>query len=410
MTKGNPEAPPVYSKGPLEGVRVLELGSLLAGPFAGRLLGDFGAEIIKIEPPGMPDLMRQWGAHRFRGRGLLWPIQSRNKKCVTLDLRKSEGQQLLRGLVKQSDVLIENFRPGTMERWGLGWDNLSAVNPGLIMTRVSGFGQTGPYKDRTGFGSVGEAIGGVRYLTGFPDRPPVRAGISLGDALAALYATIGTLAALEYRRKSGRGQTVDCSITEAVFSLMEGILPEYDLLGVVRERTGAILPKVAPSNIYPTADGKMLIIAANQDAIFRRLAQAMGQPKLADDPRYATHAARGERQAELDDLIAAWTARHEMQRLWDLLNEAAVPAGPIYSIADIVRDPQFLARGAIRTMRDPEIGELKMPGIVPMLSETPGVLKWTGPPEPGSHNREVYSGLLGLSAGDLERLAKAGVI
>ncbi len=410
MSTASADSPPVYNKGALEGVRVIELGSLLAGPFACRLLGDFGAEIIKVESPDSPDLMREWGPHRFRGRTLLWPIQSRNKKCITLNLRNAEGQELFRRLVKQSDILFENFRPGTMEKWNLGWDNLSAVNPGLIMTRVSGFGQSGPYKDRTGFGSVGEAIGGVRYLTGFPDRPPVRTGVSLGDALAALFATVGTLSALDYRRRSGRGQVVDCAITEAVFSLMEGMLSEYDLLGVVRERLGAILPKVAPSNLYPTADGKMLLIAANGDAIFRRLADVMGRPELAEDPRYATHAARGERQAELDDIIAAWTAQHQMEELWTMLNAAAVPAGPIYSIADIAHDPQFIERGMIRTMHDPELGDLKVPGIVPQLSETPGVMKWTGPSRPGSHNREVYGDLLGLGEQDLERLAKAGII
>ena len=401
---------PVYNQGPLEGVRVVELGSLVAGPFAGRLLGDFGAEVIKIESPDEPDLMRQWGAHRFRGRALVWPIQSRNKKCITLNLRQAEGQELFRRLIAKSDILLENFRPGTMEKWGLGWDALSALNPALIMTRVSGFGQSGPYKDRTGFGSVGEAIGGLRYLMGYPDRPPVRAGIALGDSLAALFATVGTLAALDHRRKSGRGQMVDCAINEAVFSLLESILPEYDLLGVVRERTGATLPKVAPSNIYPTSDGKMLLIAANQDGIFRRLAQVMGQPELADDPRYATHEARGERQAELDEIIAAWTVMREMHELWKMLNDAAVPAGPIYSIADIAHDAQFHARGMIRTVDDPEIGALKMPGIVPQLSETPGVINWTGPATPGSHNREIYGELLGVSEQELERLSKAGIV
>jgi len=410
MSESSAGSPPVYDKGPLEGVRVLELGSLVAGPFAGRLLGDFGAEVIKIESPDEPDLMREWGVHRFRGRALVWPIQSRNKKCITLNLRQAEGQEIFRRLVAKSDILVENFRPGTMEKWGLGWDNLSAVNPALIMTRVSGFGQSGPYKDRTGFGSVGEAIGGLRYLMGYPDRPPVRAGIALGDSLAALFATVGTLAALDHRRKSGRGQMVDCAINEAVFSLLESILPEYDLLGVVRERTGATLPKVAPSNIYPTADGKMLLIAANQDAIFRRLAQVMGQADLADDPRYATHAARGEHQAELDEIIAAWTVQSEMHELWKMLNDAAVPAGPIYSIADIAHDAQFEARGMIRTISDPELGDLKMPGVVPQLSETPGVLNWTGPSKPGSHNGEIYGDLVGLSAQELERLAKAGVV
>jgi crotonobetainyl-CoA:carnitine CoA-transferase CaiB-like acyl-CoA transferase len=283
---------PEYNRGPLERIRVLEMGSLVAGPFAGRLMGDFGAEVIKIESPGMPDLTREWGPVRYRGRTLLWPIQSRNKKCITLNLREPRGQDIFVRLAKKSDVLLENFRPGTLERWNLGLERLCATNPGLIMTRVSGFGQTGPYKDRAGFGSVGEAIGGIRLLTGEPGRQPVRTGVALGDSLAAMFATIGTLAALEYRRTTGKGQVVDCAITEAVFSLLEGMLPEYDFLGVIRQRAGAVLPKVAPSNIYPTADGKMLLIAANQDAVFRRLSQAMEQEKLAEDPRYATHQAR----------------------------------------------------------------------------------------------------------------------
>ncbi len=402
--------PPEYERGPLEALRVIELGSLLAGPFSARLLGDFGAEIIKIESPGTPDLMREWGPHRYKGRALLWPIQSRNKKCITLNLRQAEGQQLLLRLVERSDILIENFRPGTLEKWNLGWEQLSTVNPRLIMTRVSGFGQSGPYKGRAGFGSVGEAIGGIRFLTGFPDRPPIRAGFSMGDGLAALFATIGTLAALEHRRNSGRGQVVDCAIAEAVFSMLESVLPEYDFLGVIRERAGAVLPKVAPSNIYPTSDGKMLLIAANQDAVFKRLTEAMERPELSEDPRYKTHLERGERQKELDELIAQWTATLTAADLWDRLNRAAVPAGPIYSIADIVTDPQFRARGMIREMDDPEIGRMKVPGIVPQLSDTPGVLKWTGPPAMGSHNEEVYCGLLGLAKSELERLASAGIV
>jgi len=401
---------PIYDKGPLESIRVLELGSLLAGPFAGRLLGDFGAEVIKLESPDAPDLMRQWGPHLYKGRGLLWPIQSRNKKCITLNLREATGRDILRRLVVQSDVMIENFRPGTMEKWGLGWDELSALNPRLVMTRVSGFGQTGPYRERAGFGSVGEAIGGVRYVTGFPDRPPVRIGISLGDSLAAMFATIGTLAAIEHRHRSGRGQMVDCAIYESIFALMESVITEYDKVGAVRERLGLILPKVAPSNVYPTRDDRLLIVAANQDAVFKRLAILMGQPELAEDPRYATHAARGERQHEVDEIVTAWTRQHDSGELWTLLNDGGVPAGPIYSAADIAEDEQYRARGAIRTMNDPEMGELKMPGIVPRLSETPGVLKWTGPARPGTHNREIYGDLLGIGDDELTRLGEAGII
>jgi len=401
---------PIYDKGPLESIRVLELGSLLAGPFAGRLLGDFGAEVIKLESPDAPDLMRQWGPHQYKGRGLLWPIQSRNKKCITLNLREAAGRDILRRLVAHSDVLIENFRPGTMEKWGLGWDELSTLNPRLVMTRVSGFGQTGPYRERAGFGSVGEAIGGVRYVTGFPDRPPVRIGVSLGDSLAAMFATIGTLAAIEHRHRSGRGQMVDCAIYESIFALMESVITEYDKLGAVRERLGLILPKVAPSNVYPTRDDRLLIVAANQDAVFKRLAIVMGQPELAEDPRYATHAARGERQHEVDEIVAAWTRKHDSGELWTILNDGGVPAGPIYSAADIAEDEQYRARGAIRTMNDPEMGDLKMPGIVPRLSETPGVLKWTGPARPGTHNREIYGELLGIGDDELTRLGEAGII
>jgi succinyl-CoA--D-citramalate CoA-transferase len=408
--KNSESNPPQLTRGPLESLRVLELGSLVAGPFAGRLLGDFGAEVIKIESPDAPDLAREWGPHRYKGRTLVWPIQSRNKKCITLNLRAAEGQAIMRRLVKHADILIENFRPGTMEKWGLGWNELAAVNPGLIMTRISGFGQSGPYRERAGFGSVGEAIGGIRYLTGEPGRPPVRTGVSLGDTLAALFGTIGTLAALEHRRATGRGQMVDCAIYEAVFALTESILPEYDLLDVIRERAGAILPKVAPSNIYPTSEGKLFLIAANQDAVFARLADAMEQPDLAHDPRYATHTARGERQAELDGIIGEWTSRHTVADLWEALNRAGVPAGPIYSAADIASDPHFKARGSIVEMKDPEIGPIRMPGITPLLSETPGVLRWTGPAHPGSHNREIYCELLGMNEADLERLGREGII
>lgn len=397
-------------RGPLEGLRVLEFGSLLAGPFAGRLLGDLGAEVIKIEARDMPDPMREWGRQRYNGRTLWWPIQSRNKKCITLNLRTASGQALLKRLVVLSDMLIENFRPGTMERWGLGWDDLAAINPRLIMVRVSGFGQTGPYRDRAGFGSVGEAMGGMRHITGFPDRPPTRIGISIGDSLAAMFATIGALSALHYREMTGRGQVVDAAITESVFAMMESAAAEYGRTGAIRERAGNVLPKVAPSNVYPTSGGGYLVIGANQDNVFKRLTEVMERPELATDPRYANHTARGENQAELDEIIAAWTVQFDKTELWEMLNAAGVPAGPIYSIADIMRDPQFLARGMIQHVEDSEIGEIEMPGIVPKLSETPGGIRWSGPAEPGTHNREIYGELLHIDDVELARLYDEGVI
>lgn len=401
---------PIYGRGALEGLRVIELGSLIAGPFAGRLLGDFGAEVLKVEAPDLPDPMREWGRHRYKGRTLWWPIHSRNKKCITLNLRTEAGQDLLRRLVQKSDVLIENFRPGTMEKWGLGWEELSTLNPGLIMVRVSGFGQTGPYRDRAGFGNVGEAMGGMRHITGYPDRPPTRMGISIGDGLAAMFATIGTLAALHHRDRTGEGQVVDAAITESVFAMMESSVAEYGRVGVVRERTGNVLPKIVPSNVYPTRDSGYLVIGANQDKVFRRLAQLMGRPELAEDPRYASHTSRGEHQEELDALIASWTQGFDKNELWEMLNAAGVPAGPIYSIADIYEDPQFKARGMIRKLADPEIGEVEQPAIVPRLSKTPGVLRWVGRTRPGQDNDEIFGRMLGLSAEDVARLRKEGVV
>ncbi|MCL6561759.1 MAG: CoA transferase [Firmicutes bacterium] len=398
------------SAGPLAGIRVLELGSLIAGPFAGRLLADMGAEVVKVEAPDTPDPMRQWGQATYRGRRLWWTVQSRNKYCITLNLRLPEGQALFRRLAQQADVVIENFRPGTLEQWQLGWDELSAVNPRLILVRVSGFGQTGPYRDRAGFGAVAEAMGGLRYVTGFPDRPPVRLGISLGDAVAALYATIGTLAALQERHRSGRGQVVDVSITEAVFSLMESAVPDYGRTGHVRERSGNILPGIAPSNVYPTRDGQYLVIGANQDRVFRRLCEVLGHPEVAEDPRFATHEARGQHQEALDDLIAQWTRQWDQKALAERLHQAGIPAGPIYSIADIMQDPHFLAREMIVPMEDPELGLVEVPGPVPKFSRTDSRLRWTGPAHPGEHNQEVYQRWLGLEPSALEALHRQGVV
>ena len=394
---------------PLDDLRVLELGAFLAGPFCGQLLADFGAEVLKVEPPGKGDPMREWGRHRHNGRTLWWPILARNKKSVTLDLRTPAGQELVRKLVPMVDFLLENFRPGTLEAWGLGYEQLRALNPGLIMIRVSGFGQTGPYRDKAGFGSIGESMGGIRSITGFPDRPPTRIGISIGDSLAATFATVGALTALHQRHRSGQGQVVDIGIYEGVLALMESMIPEYQLTGHLRERTGNILPNVAPSNIYPTADGGWFAIGANADAIFARLAQAMNQPALAADERYATHRARGEHQAELDDLIAEWTVNHTADALQALMDEHAVPAGRIYTAREMLADPHFAARQAIVGVEDPTIGEIKMQNVIPNLSATPGGIDWTGP-ELGQHNAEVFGGLLGLSADELEQLREQKVI
>lgn len=388
----------------------MEMGSLLAGPFCGQLLGDFGAEVIKVEPPGKGDPMREWGRHRKNGRTLWWPIIARNKKSVTLNLREAEGQELARKLVSKADVLVENFRPGTMERWGLGYDKLRQLNPGLVMVRVSGFGQTGPYKDQAGFGAIGEAMGGIRHITGFPDRPPPRVGISLGDSLAATFGTLGALAALYHREANGgKGQVVDVGIYEAVFALMESTIPEYVLTGHVRGRTGTVLPFVAPSNIYPTRDGDYVLIAGNADTVFRRLAKALGHPEWADDPRYATHHARGENMEELDEMISAWTRERTGQEILETMREAGVPAGKVYTAKDMVEDPHYAARENIVTVEDQHLGPFPMQNVIPRLTETPGEIRWTGP-DLGQHNTEIYCGLLDLSEDDLRELKGRGVI
>jgi succinyl-CoA---D-citramalate CoA-transferase len=394
---------------PLDDVRVIELGQLLAGPFCGQLLGDFGAEVIKVEDPGRGDPMRQWGRERPYGKSLWWPVVARNKLSVTADLRSEDGQDLVRRLIASADVLIENFRPGTLERWGLGPERLWELNPGLIVTRVSGFGQTGPYAERAGYGSIGEAMGGIRYVTGDPDRAPSRAGISLGDSLAATFACLGTLVALHQRSRTGRGQLVDSAIYEAVLAMMESLVPEYQVAGYQRERTGTTLPNVAPSNVYPTADGEMILIAANQDTVFRRLAEAMGRPELADDERYATHGARGSSMAELDDLIAAWSGTVKADELLDRLNQHGVPAGRIYRAKDMLTDPHFKAREAIVRLLHPELGEFAMHNVVPKLSGTPGRIRHVGPAL-GEHNDLIYRDLLGLGDGELDSLRAAGVI
>ncbi|MBB4908392.1 CaiB/BaiF CoA transferase family protein [Actinophytocola algeriensis] len=394
---------------PLDDVRVVELGQLLAGPFCGQLLGDFGAEVIKVEDPKHGDPMRQWGRERPYGKSLWWPVVARNKKSVTADLRTERGQDLVRELIARADVLIENFRPGTLERWGLSPERLWEINPRLVVTRVSGFGQSGPYSARAGFGSIGEAMGGIRYVTGDPDRSPARTGVSLGDSLAATFACLGTLVALHQRGRTGRGQVVDSAIYEAVLALMESLIPEYQIAGYQRERTGTTLPNVAPSNVYPAADGELVLIAANQDTVFRRLAEAMGRPELAADERYATHGARGAAMAELDDLIAAWSATHEADALLELLNEHGVPAGRIYTARDMLADPHFAARDAIVRLAHPDFGEFAMHNVVPKLSASPGRVRHVGPAL-GEHNDEIYRGLLGLPDDEVASLREAGVI
>ncbi len=397
-----------FQHGALADLRVLELGTLLAGPFCGQLLGDMGAEVIKIEAPNQGDPMRVWGRQKHGDPSLWWPVVARNKKSITLDLRQAAGQEILKELVTKADFLLENFRPGTMEKWGLDYATLAAINPRLIMIRVSGYGQTGPYAHRAGFGAVGEAMGGLRYVVGDPSTPPSRVGISIGDSLAATFACLGALSALHYRERTGRGQVVDSAIYEAVLAMMESLITEYDKTGYVRERTGAILPNVAPSNVYPTSEGWVLI-AANQDTVFRRLCEAMGQPDLAQRPEYANHQARGAHQRELDELIARWTAGLTTERVLDLMDRHGVPAGLIYRPPDMLKDPQFLARHAIVSVKHPAFGELKMQNVVPKLSATPGGIRAPAP-ELGEHNEEIYRGLLGYPSERVAALAAQGVI
>ena len=398
-----------FKNGPLSDLRVVELGTLLAGPFCGQLLGDLGAEVIKIEPPGQGDPLRVWGREQAHGKSLWWPVVARNKKSITLDLRQREGQQLLHELVAKADFLLENFRPGTLEKWGCGWDQLSKINPRLIMIRVSGFGQTGPYAARAGFGAIGEAMGGLRHVVGDPSTPPSRVGISIGDSLAATFACLGALSALHYREVTGRGQIVDSAIYEAVLAMMESLVTEYDQTGHVRERTGAILPRIAPSNVYPSKDKDLVLIGANQDTVFGRLAQAMGQPELAKQPKYATHGARGSHQAELDAVIGEWTVTLTADELLTRLEEFGVPSGRIYRAPEMLKDPQFLARDAIVSVPHPDFGELKMQNVAPKLSETPGGIR-SPSPRLGEHNDEIYLRLLGLNGERYAQLKAQRVI
>jgi len=395
--------------GPLSGLRVIEMGVLLAGPYCGQLLADMGAEVIKIEQPTVGDPMRQWGREKPHGQSLWWPVVARNKKSITLNLREERGQEIVKELVKEADFIIENFRPGTMERWGLGWSELSAINPGLIMVRVTGFGQTGPYSSRAGYGAIGEALGGLRYVVGDPDSAPSRTGISIGDTLAATFGCLGALAALHHKEVTGRGQVVDSAIYEAVLNIMESLITEYDVAGYIRERTGAILPNVAPSNVFGTSDGSLVLIAANQDTVFSRLATAMQRDDLAADERYATHGARGSHQTELDEIIEVWTKTLTTDELEALLEDHGVPYGRIYRAPEMLEDEHFKARDAIVEVDHKDFGPIKMQNVAPKFSETPGKVAWVGP-ELGQHNSYVFGELLGLSADEQAELANQGLI
>jgi crotonobetainyl-CoA:carnitine CoA-transferase CaiB-like acyl-CoA transferase len=394
--------------GPLAGIRVLELGSFVAGPFAGQLLADLGAEVVKVESPEPGDPMRRWGV-LVDGRSVWWSALARNKRLVAVDLRRAEGRAVVRRLALTCDVVLENFTPGRLEEWGLGYDELIEENPRLVMTRVSGFGQTGPRAGEPGFGSIGEAMGGLRELTGSPDRPPARASVSMGDQISGLFAAFGTLAALRQVERDGKGQLVDVALYEAVFALMESLVADYELTGDVRTRAGGTLPGVAPSNAYPTADGRMVMIAANADAIFTRLTAVMGRPELAADPRYATHVARGSRMEEIDDIVSAWTKMLDFDAIDKILEAAAVPHGLIYRAPDMLDDPQYLARGMIQRVHDAVLGrDVPMAGVVPRLSRTPGRIRWAGA-DVGAHTDEVLAEL-GLDDRERQGLVDNGVI
>lgn len=392
--------------GPLEGIRVIEMGQLIAGPFCGQLLGDFGADVIKIEPPGDGDPLRKWGQP---GYPLFWEQVARNKRTVTANLRMKEGQELARRLIAGADILIENFRPGTLEGWNLAPDLLRETNPGLIIIRVSGYGQTGPYSTRAGFGGIGEAMGGWRHIVGDADRPPSRVGVSIGDSLAATFACLGALAALHNRNKTGRGQVVDSSLFESVLHVMESLVPDYAVAGHVRSRSGSILPGVAPSNAYMCKDGYYLI-AANQDSVFARLCGAMGRPELSSDPRYATHEQRGGNQAGLDELIGSWTKQFMIDEVETLMVEAGVPAGRVYTAKEMLEDQHFQARETLVELDHPKWGKLPMQNAFPKLSDTPGSVRRMASQIAGQDNEEVFRELLGIESEELEDLRSRGVV
>ena len=396
-------------KRPLEGLRILEMGQLLAGPFASVLLAWFGAETIKVEPPGQGDPIRTWRS-QYKGTALWWYILGRNKKSITLNLRSSEGQDIVRRLVEKVDVVIENFKPGTMEKWGLGYEDLKMVNPRIIMARISGWGQDGPYSGKPGFASVAEAVGGFRFVTGFPDSPPVRPNLSLGDTLAGLHAALGILVAVYYRDLAGgTGQVIDVALYESVFNIMEGVVPDFDKLGVLRGRDGNRLAGIVPTGTWQCCDGKYVVIGGNNDSIFRRFMNAIGRTDLAGDPRLEHNSGRAENADLIDQAIAAWTGKHSLEEVMEILENAQVPVGPIYSVADMINDPHFNARELFETHALPDGSPIKIPAITPKLSATPGRTEWIGP-RLGAHNEEVLGNLLGLNREELRKLAESGVI
>ena len=395
------------NNGPLSGIRVLELGSLIAGPFCAKTLADFGAEVIKVEPPGDGDPLRRWRRMR-NGVSLWWHVQSRNKKSVTCDMRKPEGQDIVRRLARGCDIVIENFRPGALEKWNLGWEELSRENPKLILVRISGYGQTGPYRERPGFAAIAEAMGGLRYVNGFPDRPPARPNLSIGDTLASLHGVIGALMALHEVKKTGKGQVIDVALYESVFNVMESLLPEYDAQGYVRERSGSALPGIAPSNLYPCSDGSHVLIAANADSLFNRLMTAIGRADLRDDPALAKNDGRAAQMDMIDAAIAAWTSKRKQSEVLEAMERAEVPAGRIYSAADIAADPQFQAREMIRRVVAGDGEPLKVPGIVPKLSATPGAIR-SPAPRLGEHTDEVLKEI-GFSVSEVKELREKKII
>jgi formyl-CoA transferase len=393
--------------GPLAGVRVLELGSLIAGPFCAKTLGDFGAEVIKVEPPGEGDPLRKWRKLR-NGTSLWWHVQSRNKQSVTCDLRRPEGQEVVRRLARRAHILVENFRPGALEKWNLGWDSLSRDNPKLVLVRISGYGQTGPYRERPGFGAIGEAMGGLRHVTGFPGQPPVRPNLSIGDTIAALHGVIGALIAFQHVKNGGNGQVVDVALYEAVFNCSESILPEYDAGGHVRERSGSTLPGIAPSNLYPCNDGSYVLIAGNADSLYKRLMTAIGRADLRDDPALARNDGRAAQMERIDEAIAAWTSRLSQEEVLREMEKAEVPAGRIYSAADIAADPHYAARGVIEKILASDGEPLKVPGIVPKLSSTPGAIR-SQAPKLGEHTDAVLREV-GFSAEEISGLKEKGIV